>query len=178
MKIRETQFLFLMVLFCSGKLVSQKKDSVSHRNVGVTLSCSVLEGNGIRAEYPGYFYSGKTHGFSVAATGKFLSDNSAAFGINAGYFYFLEPSFRDISFFLNYNVSYFFEDHSAFTHIINVGTQIDIGKRTFIQHSIGIGAQQSASDFNYLHTVGQLKLSLGVYLREIPVVHIHDDWEH
>lgn len=178
MKNPGIQFLFLIVLFFSGTCFSQTKDSVSNRNIGITLSCSVLEGNGMRAELPGYFYSGKTHGFSVAATAKFNSDNSSAFGINAGYYFFLEPSFRDISFFLNYNVSYFFEKEAALTHVVNVGTQIDIGKRCFLQHSIGLGFQQVTNDFSYLRTVGQLKLSLGVYLREIPVVHIHDDWEH
>jgi len=178
MKNRGVQFLFLFALFFSDKGFSQTKDSVPHRNIGITVSCAVLEGNGIRAELPGYFYSAKTHGFSVAATAKFNSDNSQALGINAGYYFFLEPSFRDISFFLNYNVSYFFEKNAALTHIVAVGTQIDIGKRCFLQHSIGLGFQQTANDFSFLHTVGQLKLSLGVYLREIPVAHIHDDWEH
>lgn len=168
----------LIILFFSVSGFSQVIDSVSHRNIGVTLSCSVLEGNGIRVEYPGYFYAGRTHGFSLAATGKFLSDNSAVFGVNAGYYFFLEPSFRDISFFLNYNTSYFFEKEATITHVVNVGTQIDFGKRGFLQHSIGLGFKQSSSDFSYLQTVGQLKLSLGVYIREMPVVHIHDDWEY
>jgi hypothetical protein len=178
MKKQRVLILLLMILFFMRNGFAQVKDSVPHRNIGVTLSCSVLEGNGIRAEYPGYFYSSRTHGFSIAATGKFLSDNSAAFGINAGYYFFLEPSFRDISFFLNYNTSYFFEKDAAFTHVVNFGTQIDFGKRSFLQHSIGLGIKQSSADFSYLQTIGQLKLSLGVYIREMPVVHIHDEWEH
>jgi hypothetical protein len=168
--------IFNIVLISTG--LSQNKDSISGRNIALTTSCSVLEGNGIRIELPGYFYSSKTHGFSIAPTAKFLSDNSSAFGVNAGYYYFLEPSFRDISFFLNYNLSYFFETNAALTHIINIGTQIDIGKRCFLQHSIGLGFRHLVSDQTYLNTSGQLKLTLGLYLREIPVVHIHDDWEH
>jgi len=170
-------FLPLFLLF-SNKEYAQVKDSVSHRNIALTTSCAILEGNGIRAELPGYFYSGKNHGFAVALTAKFNGDNSMAFGVNVGYYYFVEPSFRDISFFFNYNISYFFESKAAFTHIFGGGVQIDIGKRCFIQHSAGLGFQHSATDLSFLKSAGQLKLSFGFYLREIPVVHIHDDWEH
>jgi len=171
-------YILIVILLFHGKIFSQVKDSVPHRNIALTASCAILEGNGIRAELPGYFYSGKNHGFAVAATVKFNGDNSTAFGINAGYYYFIEPSFRDISFFFNYNASYFFEKDAAFTHIFGGGVQIDIGKRCFLQHSAALGFQHSATDLSFLKSAGQLKLSFGFYLREIPVVHIHDDWEH
>ena len=172
-------FLALIVALFPRQIHSQTKDSTSasHRNIGLLAGCSILEGNGIRAELPAYFYSSRRHGFSVAAAGKFSNDNPLTFGINAGYFCFIEPSFRDITFFLNYNTAYYFEKDPAFTHIFAIGTQIDIGKRGFIQHSVGFGFQQSATDFNWVATAAQLKLSFGIYLREIPVVHIHDDWE-
>ena len=171
-------YIVVTILFFHGKIYSQAKDSVPHRNIALTASCAILEGNGIRAELPGYFYSGRNHGFAVAATAKFTGDNSTTFGINAGYYYFVEPTFRDISFFFNYNISYFFENNAVLTHILGGGVQIDIGKRCFIQHSAGLGFQHSATDLSFLKSSGQLKLTFGFYLREIPVVHIHDDWEH
>ena len=155
----------------------EKKDSVAHRNIGFLAGCSILEGNGYRAELPAYYYSSRKHGFSVAFACNFGKDIPLLPGINAGYFFFIEPSFRDITFFLNYNLAFFFEKKPAFTHIFGIGTQIDVGKRGFIQHSVGRGLQQSGTDYSSLGPCGQLKLSLGFYIREIPVVHIHEDWE-
>jgi hypothetical protein len=179
--------LLLVGLLFSDKAFSQEKDtlshhtgkdSVAHHNIGILLSCSILEGNGYRFEHPAYFYSGKRHGFSVATASKFETDRPAVFGATLGYFFFLEPSFRDISFYFNYNASTFFETNPVLTHIFGGGVQIDLFKRFFLHHSVGLGFQQTTNDFKFLNTSGQLKLSLGFYIREIPVVHIHDDWEH
>ena len=177
--------LFILALFTInaysftlGKDTARKDSTVAHHNIGLLVGGNILEGNGIRLEFPTYFYSSKTHGFSVSGTVKYTEDDNRTFGINAGYYYFIEPSYRDITFFLNYNTSYFFEEKKMFTHIFGVGTQIDIGENCFIQHSIGLGFQQSASNFNYMNAAGQLRLAIGFYLREMPVVHIKDDWEH
>jgi hypothetical protein len=179
-------FLLVGLFFCSEGISQEKytlsrhnnKDSVAHHNLGILLSCSILEGNGYRFEHPAYFYSGKRHGFSIAAASKFEIDKPAVFGATFGYFFFLEPAFRDISFYFNYNASTFFETNPVLTHIFGGGVQIDLFKRFFLHHSVGLGFQQTTADFRFLNTSGQLKLSLGFYIREIPVVHIHDDWEH
>ncbi|HXU26917.1 MAG TPA: hypothetical protein VN698_06760 [Bacteroidia bacterium] len=169
--------LLVLNLFACNKVFSQGKDSIPKHNVGILLSCSILESNGYRFETPAFFYSGKRHGFSVAAASKFENDKQVI-GVTAGYFLFIEPAFRDISFFFNYNGSYFFESNPAFTHIFGGGVQIDLFKRFFLHHSVGLGFQHSATNFNFLNTAGQLKLSIGYYIREIPVTHIHDEWEH
>jgi hypothetical protein len=179
MKVKKSYrayYIFLLFTFVvSTKSFSQVIDSVTHRNIGLLAGCSILESSGVRLEMPAYFYSSRRYGFSVALAGKFGGDNPFAPGINAGLFYFLEPSFRDITFFANYNAACYFEKNAAITHIFGIGTQIDVGKRGFIQHSLGIGLQQSTTNFNSVGACGQLKLSIGLYLREIPVVHIHED---
>jgi len=171
-------FLFIVLnMFIPGKVFSQKDNPAPKHNIGILFSCSILESNGFRLETPAYFYSGKRNGFSIAAASKFENDKSA-FGFTAGYFFFIEPSFRDISFFFNYNASCFLGSNSAFTHIFGGGVQIDLFHRFFMHHSVGLGFQHKGSDFSFLNTSGQLKLSIGYYIREIPVVHIHDNWEN
>ena len=167
----------LIVLFSFQKSFAQKKDSLIKSNVAIMAGCSILDGDGIRVELPSFFYGSNKHAFSIAPAGNFTSGNSSYGGFNLGYYYFIEPSFRDITFYLMYNTAYFFHDDAPITHVFGIGTQIDIGKRGFIQHSVGFGFQQSTSDFSSMGPAGQLKLSFGIYLREIPVVHIHDEWQ-
>jgi hypothetical protein len=146
------------------------------RNVAFMASGSILDGGGYRFSLPGFYYGSRTHAFSFAPSAKVNDVDPFVFGLSASYYFFIEPSFRDISFFLQYNAAFFFEKKGTLTHIFGIGTQIDIGKRCFIQHSVGFGVRQYMADFSS-SAAGQLKLSFGFYLREIPVIHIHDNWE-
>jgi hypothetical protein len=169
----------LLGLFMASNAVAQKIDSTTHRNIGFLVSGSILENKGFRIELPTFFYSSKRHGFSLTSAAKFEGNKSPVYGVSAGYFYFIEPSFRDISFFLNYNGSYYFDSPQMATHIFGGGVQIDLLGNFFLHHSVGLGFQHSTtSDRSFLNISGQLKLSIGYYLREIPEVHIKDDWEH
>jgi hypothetical protein len=172
-----TATLLIAFIFCLPSLRAQHKDTLPNRNIGILISMSVLESPGFRLETPAFFYSSKRHGLSIAAASKFQNDGAARPGLTGGYFLFIEPAFRDISFYFNYNLSSFIEKTPLLTHIIGAGVQIDLFKRFFMHHSVGLGLQQKTSHLAFQNTSGQLKLSIGYYLREIPVVHIHDDWE-
>lgn len=168
--------LIFWIGFCAhGR--AQADSAAPKRNVAIMASCSILDGSGYRFSLPAFYYGSRIHAFSFSPSAKINDVNPFAFGVTASYYYFIEPSFRDITFFLNYNAGFFFEKNSPLTHIFGIGTQIDIGKRSFIQHSVGFGIRQSLTDFSSSAAAGQLKLSFGIYLREIPVQHIHDDWE-
>lgn len=175
-KAKSISFLFaLLVGFHPG--AKAQPDTAVKRNVAFMASCSILDGSGYRFSFPSFYYGSRTHAFSIAPSAKVHDVNPFVFGVSASYYYFIEPSFRDISFYLQYNAGFFFEKNSPLTHIFGIGTQIDVGKRGFIQHSVGFGIRQSLADFSSAAAAGQLKISFGIYLREIPVQHIHDEWE-